>query len=217
MASLALLFLVACNAAEAPHSMDVATWRAEKDRFMRSSESPVPPEQRANFPPLPYYPVDPAYQVPASLAVAPGDAVLELPTSTGQRRRMRNIGTLRFTLKGQPLTLTAFVDAETNDVRRLFVPFGDMTNGNETYPGGRYLDLERTATGIYEIDFNRAYHPFCVFNAKYDCPYPPRENRLQVPIRAGERYAPKTGRRPDLSRPAREARRPDLSGPARDS
>ena len=181
-------FAAACQAPNAPDAVDVNTWRAEKDRFMRSDESPVPKEQRATFPPLTYYAIDPAYQVPASLAVAPGDAVLELPTSTGQRRKMRKIGTLNFTLKGEPLTLSAFVDAGTNDVRRLFVPFGDLTNGNETYPGGRYLDLDRTATGIYDLDFNRAYHPFCVFNAAYDCPYPPRENRLKVLLRAGERY-----------------------------
>ena len=72
-------------------------------------------------------------------------------------------------------------------MRRLFVPFGDLTNGSETYPGGRYLELERTATGIYDLDFNRAYHPFCYYNATYDCPYPPRENRLAIPVRAGEK------------------------------
>lgn len=166
----------------------MAAWRAEKDRYMRQSpESPVPEARRASFPPLPYYPIDPAYQVPASLAMAPGEDVLELPTSTGLRRKMRKIGALQFTLKGQPLALTAFVDASTNDVRRLFVPFGDLTNGAETFPGGRYLDLDRTATGIYDLDFNRAYHPFCLFNEEYDCPYPPRENRLSIPIRAGER------------------------------
>ena len=181
------LLLTACNVAPAPSAPDVAEWRAEKDRYMKSEESPVPPEKRATFPPLPYYDIDPAYQVPAALSIAPGDAVLELPTSTGQRRKMRKIGTLEFTLKGQPLTLSAFVDATTNDVRRLFVPFGDLTNGTETYAGGRYLDLDRTATGIYDLDFNRAYHPFCVFNAEYDCPYPPRENRLPILIRAGER------------------------------
>lgn len=154
---------------------------------MRSSESPVPPEARRDFPPLEYFAIDPGYSVPASLAVSPGTDILELSTSGGLRRKMRKIGTLQFTLKDQPLTLTAFVDAGTNDVRRLFVPFGDLTNGNETYPGGRYLDLERTATGFYEVDFNRAYNPFCVFNAAYDCPYPPRENRLKVPVRAGEK------------------------------
>jgi uncharacterized protein (DUF1684 family) len=178
---------IGCTAAEAPNAVDVSAWRAEKDRFMRSSESPVPEAQRAAFPPLEYFPLDPSYSVPASLAVSPGEDILELSTSGGLRRKMRKIGTLQFTLKDQPLTLTAFVDASTNDVRRLFVPFGDLTNGNETYPGGRYLDLDRTATGFYEIDFNRAYNPFCVFNAAYDCPYPPRENRLKVPIRAGEK------------------------------
>ena len=70
---------------------------------------------------------------------------------------------------------------------RLFVPFTDITTGAETYPGGRYLDLDRTATGIYQIDFNQAYHPFCYFDDRYDCPYPPPENRLGVPLRAGER------------------------------
>ena len=102
---------------------------------------------------------------------------------------MRRVGTLAFTLKGQPLSLGAFVEADEKDMRRLFVPFGDLTNGIETYPGGRYLDLERTASGVYDLDFNRAYHPFCLFNATYDCPYPPPESRLKVPIRAGERLA----------------------------
>lgn len=182
------LSLTACRAPEAPNAPDVATWRAEKDRYMRESpESPVPEAQRAAFSPLPYYPIDPAYRIPAALTMAPGDEVLELPTSTGLRRKMRKIGALQFTLKGQPFALTAFVDASTNDVSRLFIPFGDLTNGAETYPGGRYLDLDRTSTGIYDLDFNRGYHPFCVFNPKYDCPYPPKENRLQVPVRSGER------------------------------
>jgi uncharacterized protein len=185
-----LLFILACDSGAPPSSADVATWRAEKDRYMReSSDSPVPADKRATFPPLPYFDIDPAYQVPAALNLEPGASVLQLPTSTGQRREMRRIGTLKFTLKGQALTLSAFVDASTNDVRHLFVPFGDLTNGTETYAGGRYLDLERTATGIYDLDFNRAYHPFCVFNAGYDCPYPPRENRLLVPIRAGEKLS----------------------------
>ena len=52
---------------------------------------------------------------------------------------------------------------------------------------GRFLDISRNATGIYELDFNRAYHPYCYYNPTYECPYPPRENRLKIPIRAGER------------------------------
>ena len=168
----------------------IAKWRAEKDDFMRhSSQSPVPAEKRATFPPLSYFPVDPAYRAPASLQEAPGGPTVDMPTSTGQSRKMRRVGTLSFTLKGQPTTLGAFVEADEADMRRLFVPFGDLTNGTETYPGGRYLDLDRTASGIYDLDFNRAYHPFCYYNSSYDCPYPPAENRLKTPIRAGEKLA----------------------------
>jgi len=62
-----------------------------------------------------------------------------------------------------------------------------LTTGKETYFAGRYLDLEPTGTGIYEIDFNLAYNPYCAYNSGWECPYPPSSNRLKVPIRAGER------------------------------
>ena len=187
-----LLALAGCSTPPLPYPEQIAAWHAEKDQFMReSSESPVPASQRASFAPLSYFPVDPTYRIPGALQAAPGSPAIEMPTSTGQRRQMRRVGTLAFTLNGQPLSLGAFVEAGQKDMRRLFVPFGDLTNGMETYPGGRYLDLERTASGIYDLDFNRAYHPFCFFNASYDCPYPPPESRLRVPIRAGERLTAK--------------------------
>ena len=187
-----MLLAAACSKPPVPYPEQITAWHAEKDRFMRqSSESPVPAEQRAAFPALAYFPVDPEYRIPAMLQVAPDSPAVEMPTSTGQRRKMRRVGTLSFTLKGQPLSLGAFVEANETDMRRLFVPFGDLTNGLETYSGGRYLDLERTASNVYDLDFNRAYHPFCLFNPSYDCPYPPPESRLKVPIRAGERLQPK--------------------------
>jgi uncharacterized protein (DUF1684 family) len=189
LAPIALLALLTAACAEPPtYEEEIAGWRATKDQFMRESpESPVPDAQRTSFPTLPYFPISQEYRVPASLNVVPNTDVIEMSTSTGQRRRMKRIGTLAFTLKGEALTLTAFADANDTALQRLFVPFGDLTNGTETYPGGRYLDLDRTATGIYDLDFNRAYHPFCLFNPEYDCPLPPRENRLKVPVRAGER------------------------------
>jgi uncharacterized protein (DUF1684 family) len=183
-----MVLMTACSRAPVSYPDQIAAWHAEKDRFMRESpESPIPEAQRAGFPPLPYFAVDPAYRVPAVLQPAPPGPVVEMPTSTGQRRRMQRVGTLSFTLKGQPMTLGAFIEAGEKDMRQLFVPFGDLTNGVETYQGGRYLELERTATGFYDLDFNRAFHPFCLFNPSYDCPYPPAESRLKVPIRAGEK------------------------------
>jgi len=84
--------------------------------------------------------------------------------------------------------LTALVESTAVAADRLFVPFADLTTGKETYPSGRYLDLDRTTAGIYIIDFNRAYHPDCYYgDVTADCPYPPLENRLKIPIRSGER------------------------------
>jgi uncharacterized protein (DUF1684 family) len=182
--------IAGCTSAPVPYPDQIAAWHAEKDRFMReSSESPVAADKRDAFPPLAYFPIDPGYRVPAALQPAQSGPAVEMPTSTGQRRKMRRVGTLTFMLKGQPLSIGAFVEADQSDTRRLFVPFGDLTNGVETYQGGRYLDLERTPTGVYDLDFNRAYHPFCLFNSSYDCPYPPPESRMKVPIRAGEKLA----------------------------
>jgi uncharacterized protein (DUF1684 family) len=182
------LAALSCSGAPTPYPQEIAAWRAEKDAFMRgASESPVPADKRASFPPLPYYPIDEQYRVPAGLKMVESDQIIELSLSTGQTRQMRRIGTLAFTLKGEPLSLTAFADVGDTRLRRLFVPFADLTSGSDTYQGGRYLDLDRTASGIYDLDFNRAYHPFCVFDSRYECPIPPRENRLKVAIRAGEK------------------------------
>ena len=172
--------------------------RLEKDQFFRenSSESPVPGDQQDKFLPLNYFPVNPALRVPAAIRMADKQPIFEMPTSTGTLREMRQVGTLEFMLKGQAMTLGAFVDANQSALEFLFVPFSDLTTGTETYEAGRYLDIERTATGIYVIDFNEAYSPYCAYNATYECPYPPASNRLKVRIEAGERLKTLT---PDTS------------------
>src|SRR5512145_899534 len=111
----------ACSGRQPTYEEEIAAWRAEKDRFMRSSESPVPPADRQAFAPLPYFPISHEYRVPAELEVVPGEDIIQMSTSTNQRRRMRRIGVLRFTLQGQTLSLAAYVDASENDMRRLFV------------------------------------------------------------------------------------------------
>jgi hypothetical protein len=165
----------------------VATARAEKDAAFMKDSDPVPNNRKSEFLPLAYFPIDPEYHVAASLKPSQDDQILQMPTSTGTLRQMRRVGTLEFSLKGQPFKLTAFVEVGAPNLNKLFVPFSDLTSGTETYPAGRYIDLDRTPTGIYEMDFNRAYHPYCYYNASYECPYPPAENRLKLPIRAGER------------------------------
>jgi len=186
-----LVFLAGCNSRppdDVNYAADIAAARAAKDAaFQHGSDSPVPAPRRAELLPLAYFPIDPDYRVPAILKPSGDRTVVPMPTSTGEQRQMRRVGTLEFSLKGQPMKLTAVVEVGAPDLDHLFVPFTDLTTGTETYAAGRYLDLERNATGIYVIDFNRAYFPYCYFNPTYDCPYPPPENRLPIPVHAGER------------------------------
>jgi uncharacterized protein len=166
---------------------DIEAHRASVERFMRESkDSPIPADRRSLLLPLQYYPPDPAFSVPASLRLSDTRPVENMPTSTGTIMRYQMVGLLEFTLQGQPMNLGAFVP-EGSRIAELFVPFVDGTSGSETYPAGRYLDLKPTRTGLYTIDFNYAYNPYCAYNKSYECPYPPPSNRLKVSIRAGER------------------------------
>ncbi len=174
-----LILTAGCRPAEAPYEQQVAQARAEKDRvFKTGRESPLKAPDREGFTALAYFPADESYRAAAALRVAPpdGQPVVTMPTSTGKQRDYRQVGALEFNLKGQALSLVAFVEVPTAggavDSGRLFVPFRDLTNGAETYPAGRYLDLDTTPTGLYDLDFNKAYNPYCAYNDEY---------RLSVP------------------------------------
>jgi uncharacterized protein (DUF1684 family) len=193
----ALLVVIAaggCSSGPQPmddsgYERDILAWRAAKDAmFASSADSPLLPEDRATFTGLRYYPINTMYRMPARLMEDRSKTlIIELPTSSTEMRRMQRVGSLGFTLNGHALQLTAFADEGVTTITRLFVPFGDLTSGTDTYGGGRYLELDRTPTGLYDLDFNRAYHPFCVYNINYVCPVPPSENRLGTAILAGER------------------------------
>jgi len=188
--------LIACNPKPADTSANyVPTLQAEraaKDAaFLSAENSPVPVGARPAHLPLKYFAPDPAYVVSASFTPAAVRTPVKTPTSTGKIRDMEVVGTLDFTLNGRQLSLAALVEADT-PADRLFVPFTDLTSGTETYSGGRYLEIDRSKTGIYTVDFNRAFNPYCYYNHDYDCPYPPKQNRLPIPVHAGEKLAQTT-------------------------
>jgi uncharacterized protein (DUF1684 family) len=171
----------------------VAQFRADKDAFFRSApNSPIPEAEREAFEGLPYYPVDSELRFD-DLRLEPytGDEPVrfEIPTSDGRTRPADRAGVFRFAVDGSDQKLTAYT-FEGDGPENVFVPFLDPTSGNETYGAGRYLDVEREEDGTYSLDFNLAYHPSCVYDMKFSCPLTPAENRLPVPIRAGERLAP---------------------------
>lgn len=176
---------------EAGYVTRITAMRAAKDAAFQRSDDPIPESRKAELLPLSYFPIDPAYAVPARLEPSPDQPIMTVVTSTGTQEQMRQVGQLAFTLHGQPLKLTAFASASAPGVEQLFVPFADLTSGTETYAAGRYLYLDRRDSGIYDVDFNQAINPYCYYNFTYVCPYPPAENRLGVRVEAGERITAK--------------------------
>ncbi len=175
----------------------VQLWRAERERLFREhAQSPLPPEARGAFGGLRWFAPDPAYRLPARMT--PGDGT-PVDLDTGGEDgvvRCRRAGSLRFRLHGRECALTVL--ALEGYGSGLFVPFRDETSGAETYGGGRYLVDTRKGTdgGCLEltagspdvvIDFDYAYHPSCVYSPRWACPLAPPENRLGVPVMAGER------------------------------
>ena len=186
--------LVGCSAPPP----DESTWieilledRQLKDQFFREApDSPILLDRRGALLPLHYYDPDPTYRTPAALEVSLEQPIFNIPTSTGVIRPMQRVGILEFALMGEPMRLSALAETPVRSIESLFIMFKDPTNETNTYAGGRYLDLPRTASGLYDLDFNRAYHPYCYYNEGYDCPYPPRENWLTTSVLAGEQLAP---------------------------
>jgi uncharacterized protein (DUF1684 family) len=170
--------------------------RARKDDWFRTSHSsPIPHEARHSFTGLPYFAVDPSLRF-EDLTLEPyaGDepSAFQIPTSDGQLRPAHRAGTFDFERDGEGRRLTAYVlDGDHED--SLFVPFLDATSGRETYGAGRYLDAEAGPDDTFVLDFNLAYHPYCVYADTFSCPLTPAENRLPIRIEAGERLAEADG------------------------
>jgi uncharacterized protein (DUF1684 family) len=171
----------------------VANYRAEKDEYFRSAhDSPIPHEARHDFAGLPYFPVDEALRFDG-VALEPytgsEPAQFQIPTSDGKLRDAVRAGVFHFEIGGVIHALTGYSFAQGHS-ESVFVPFLDATSGMESYGAGRYLDLYPEEDGTYSLDFNLAYHPSCVYDAKYSCPLTPAENRLPLRIEAGERLSP---------------------------
>ena len=148
---------------------------------------------RRTFAGLKWFPPSVALQVKAVFEPVAHPDKIVVATSRGLRKEYFRVGVFRFAVDGMPLTLTALaVAAAPKAGDELFVPFRDATTGVETYEVGRYLTLPFQPAGSgYVLDFNAATNPLCNYSPYYNCPIPPRENRLAVPIRAGEMTYPK--------------------------
>jgi uncharacterized protein len=109
-----------------------------------------------------------------------------LRTNRDNQAEMRLVGHLRFTVSGRTLTLGVY-HASGSASTSVFVPFRDRTSGKETYGPGRYLTIDLNETDRYDLDFNRAFNPYSAYTDAFECSFPPAENDLPIPIRAGEK------------------------------
>ena len=168
----------------------VLEWRKERDEFFRTHQrSPLAPKDRRNFKSLKYYPFNPKYTFSGQieryiLHIDNPKYYATFLTNKGTNKRYLRYGKFHFKLDGKEYMLEIYKSILSDT---LFIPFKDKTNGKETYDGGRYIDAEILPGYKMGLDFNMAYHPSCAYNEKFICVLPPRENTLEIEIKAGEK------------------------------
>ncbi len=161
-----------------------------KAEFLKNSSSPL---KKEDFEYLRFYEPNEKFKVECEFVATKKGKPFDVPTSSGQTATYTKFGELKFEIEGKSYKLAVYQSLRLRNLPQyrdyLFIPFKDLTNGKETYGGGRYLDLrmkEIAGDKIY-LDFNKAYNPYCAFSAGYSCPIPPKENQLKVAIEAGEK------------------------------
>jgi len=154
--------------------------------FKDPETSPLPDRHRATFEGLVFFTPDTSYITQARLVRTLEAIPFMMPTNTDRKAEEIVYGIAHFNLKGKQYQLEVYksTDAE-EEASYLFLPFTDLTNGKETYIGGRYIDLTIPDGDLLLIDFNRAYNPYCAYNKKYSCPKVPKINSFPIKITAG--------------------------------
>ncbi|MEO0563493.1 MAG: DUF1684 domain-containing protein [Chloroflexota bacterium] len=164
-------------------SHELADFRENKDHFFGSHpHSPLTPEQKTTFDGLSYYPHNPDLLVHATIKVNEEQEQMLMRTNRDELRPFFRYGTFDVTVGGETATLTVYRSPDYH----FFLPFVDVNSGTETYPAGRYLDLDVEADGTALVDFNQAYNPYCAYNDRFVCPITPKENRIAIPVRTTE-------------------------------
>ncbi|GAB4327443.1 MAG: DUF1684 domain-containing protein [Bacteroidales bacterium] len=171
----------------------IARFRQGKNiRFLYDDASPLTPEQKQNFEGLKYFPARYQYLIKGTFEAYDQPDTVELKTTTDRSPAYVVRGIIRFRFEGKSYSLLAFQNLKLLEINpednKLLIPFRDLTAGRETYGGGRYIDCTIPGEGqMIELDFNKAYNPYCAYNPKYSCVLPPPENELPFRVEAGEK------------------------------
>lgn len=163
--------------------VQIEALRAAKDSLLKSEDSPLLPAQRARFEQLAYYPIDLRYRLRGELHIYGRQRIVEIPNTDSTITELERFGRFVSAFGEKDFWLEVYRSPQTSEAE---VFFKDLTNGHTTYGGGRYARLTREDDGMYVIDFNNAYNPYCAYNPAYICPLPPRQNHLDFAVEAGE-------------------------------
>ncbi len=162
---------------------ELESFRREKDEFFaHDAQSPLTAQQKRDFHGLNYFPENPDLRLEVKAEEFTTKDRVEMQTTSGDVQVYTRHSRFHFQVDGQDAPLTIY---ESDN--GFFLPFADSLAGKETYPAGRYLEPEPLPGGRFVVDFNLAYNPYCAYNEHWSCPLTPFENRLRVPIRAGEK------------------------------
>jgi uncharacterized protein (DUF1684 family) len=187
---------------ELVYRAEILQARADKERAYRTGDdSPVPLALRPQLQ-LSFYPIDIRMRLIGPLIRDARADTFTIVATSGKRRPIRTIGHFELDLGAQVETLSVYqlLDLDAESAGHLFVPFMDATSVVETYPAGRYVEVEEVESGRYVLDFNLAYNPLCAYGGTFNCPITPRENRLRSAVRAGEKgYHQEAGEVPAAS------------------
>ena len=169
------------------YEIDISNFRKQKNEHFKTSEA-SPIENKINFKELNYFPPSKNYKVDAKLLTDKDSSFIIIKTNDGQTSKYKVFAKAVFKVDKKVDTLTLYKKMQADKMENIyFVPFTDDTNGDESYIGGRYLDLKIIDTSKVIIDFNLAYNPYCVYNYRYSCPIPPSANKINFRIPAGEK------------------------------
>lgn len=185
-----VIFLSVClNAQEKKLETSLEYQQKLNKEFADSTSSPLMEEDLKVFKSLDFFPIDEKYTVEAKFVKAKKEKVFEMKTTTTRLPKYKKYGELHFSLDGKAFKLNVYQNIDLSKKPGfkdyLFLPFTDLTCGNESYIGGRYLDIRIPKGDVIIIDFNKAYNPYCAYNHKYSCPLVPLDNDLDIEIKAG--------------------------------
>mgnify|MGYP000129273263 FL=1 len=166
--------------------------RTLNTQYKDASKSPLKKKDLKDFKGLDFFTIDSSFIVTAKLMRTPNTSYFEMPTTTERKPYYREFGLLTFSLQGKEYSLTLYQSLEEYEDPKyrdyLFLPFTDGTSGEESYGGGRYMDVFESKINeddTIELNFNNTYNPYCAYNEKYSCPLTPRKNHLDIAIKAG--------------------------------